>query len=717
MPRVPPLLSALSTVLLVTLPAAAQQGGAVILPDVVVQGTTAQPPDSATGPIDGYVARNSATGTKTNTPLIETPASVSVVSQEQIRNLNERTISDALDYASGVRSDTFGNDTRNDFFTIRGFPAQIDGYFLDGLQLRSPGFGTFSLEPFGLERLEVLKGPASVLYGGSNTGGIINGVSKRPITDGKQHGYLESGIDNYGNAYGAFDLSGPVSQKPDNQFFYRLDGSARGGGTQVDFINNNRFFIAPSLTWAPDAATNVTLLGSYQKDDTKGENFLPYVGTVQPAPFGRIPTSLFTSDPQLDTFQRNQAFIGYTAEHKFNDVFSLRQNLRYSDLRITDRTLYGGGYDGKPANAELERFNFIADPHIQEFAVDTSAEARFHTGVLKHDVIFGVDYKHFVDFDSDGFAFGSDLNLLNPQYYTGATSPTTRYSIFRDTEDQVGEYLQDQIKLGGFTLLLSGRHDSLSTNYNNILTPTNSANSTNDALTGRVGVIYTSPWGLAPYVTVATSFDPQLGTNSATNQNLVPTTGFLEEAGIKYQPVRDFAVTGALFNLTQNNVLTTDPNNVMNTVQTGQENSKGFEIEAKGQLTDGLKILASYTGYQLLDTKDLNTAYINKTPTNIPQNFGALFIDYTIQTGVLRGLGAGAGPRYVGGSYAAADDTYGVPGYVLADASLHYEREHWRAAINVRNLTDKTYVSSCSSTSACFYGQRRTALFSLAYKW
>lgn len=700
-------------------PAAGQQAATIQLPDVVVNAAKPRlPPDPATGPIDGLVAKQSATATKTSTPLIETPTAVSVVGREQIRDLNERTVDQALSYSSGVRANLFGFDPRNNWFTIRGFPAQVDGYFLDGLQLRSPGFGTFNLEPFDLERIEVLKGPASVLYGGSNTGGIVNAVSLRPILDGRQHGYLETGIDNYGNGYGAFDLSGPVSPKQDNQFYYRLIGLARGGGTQVDFTNNNRFFIAPSLTWAPDATTRVTFLSSYQKDDTKGQNFLPYVGSEVPAPFGRIPTSLFTSDPQLDTFQRNQAFIGYTAEHQFNSAFAVRQNLRYSDLRITDRTLYGGGYDGSPANAELERFNFIANPHVQELAVDTSAEARFHTGLLAHDFIFGVDYKHFVDFDSQGFAFGSDLNLLNPRYYTGAVSPTTRYNIFRDTEDQVGEYVQDQIKLGKFNLVLSGRHDSLDTNYNNILSPSGSVNSTDNALTGRVGLIYTTDYGLAPYVTAATSFDPQLGTNSATGRNLTPTTGFLEEVGVKYQPVgRNFEFTGALFNLTQNNVLTTDPTNVQNTIQTGQENSKGFEIEAKGHLAPGLQLLSSYTGYQLRDTRDLNPAYLGKVPTNIPQNFGALLLDYTIQSGPLKGLGGGAGPRYVGGSYAAPDDTYGVHGNVLADATLHYDRGPWRAALNVRNVLDKTYVASCSSVNACFYGERRTALFSLAYKW
>ena len=528
----------------------------------------------------------------------------------------------------------------------------------------------------------------------------------------------ETASTNYGNAYGSFDLSGPVSQRPDNPFFYRVVGLGQGGGTQVNFIDNDRLFVAPSLTWAPDTRTSVTLLGSYQKDRTQGANFLPYVGTVTPAPFGRIPTDLFTSDPGLDTFQRNQALIGYTAQHQVNDGLTLRQNLRYADLRVTDRTLYGAGYDGPASAAQLQRFNFIADPHVQEFAVDTSGEAKFRTGALRHTVVLGIDYEHYTDYDSQGFSFGSDLNLLNPQYYTGATSPTTRYSMFRDTQDQLGEYLQDQIKVGPLSLVLSGRHDGLTTDYQNQLTPANSAHSTDGAFTGRAGLIYTTDMGVAPYVTAATSFDPQLGQNAVTQQALLPVTGVLEEVGIKYQPIgSNVSLDGALFNLTQNNVLTTDPNNPMNTVQTGQERSRGFEIEAEGTLAPGLRLLASYTGYQLRDTQDLNAANVGKVPTNIPQNFGALFLDYAIQSGPLRGFGGGAGPRYVGASYASTDNTSAVPSYVLADANLHYDVQHWRGSINVRNVLDKTYVASCSSTSACFYGQRRTALFSLAYSW
>lgn len=717
MPKRLRVLLAVSTSLAAVGASAATPSDPTTLEEIVVDGGAATTVEPAKGPLDGYVAKESATGTKTATPLSETPQSIAVVGAKEMHDIGAQSVDQAVAYVSGVRGDTFGNDTRNDWFLIRGFPGQVSGYFLDGLQLYSNSFATFRVEPFGLERLEVLKGPASVLYGGSNVGGIINAVSKRPPPTAR--GYVETGINTWGNAYAAFDIGGPVAPTPDNHLFYRIEGLTRGGGTQTDFTRDERIFVAPSLTWAPDADTKLTVLGSYQRDRTNGQNFLPYVGTVVPAPFGKIPTRLFTSEPGYDRFQRNQALVGYEFEHRLNDTFTVRQNMRFSHLEIDFRTLYGGGYaGGDPASAQLTRFNFITTPVVDEVALDNQLEARFRTGPLAHVALFGLDYKHYTLADNQGFTFGPNLNLLAP-IYTGATTPTTRYILNDQRQDQLGLYAQDQARLGPLTLVLSGRHDSLSTDLvNKVALPVTRTDSTSGAFTGRAGVIWDTGLHLSPYATIATSFDPQLGTNTASGRPLVPTTGLLKEVGAKYDALDGrLALTGALFDLTQNNVLTTDPANVMNTTQTGQERSRGFELQAQGDLAAGLKVLASYTGYRLRDTLDRNPALVGKVPVNTPQNFGSLLFDYTLQDGPLRGLGFGAGPRFVGASYASADNLYGVPSYVVGDAQVHYQRGPWSASVNVSNITDLTYVASCQTTSACFYGLRRTALFRLGYAW
>ena len=663
------------------------------------------------------MATRSASGSKTDTPIIETPQAISVIGREQIEDQKAQSVVEATRYTPGVRSESFGNDSRNDWFLIRGFPGQATGYYLDGLQLYSTSFATFKLEPWGLERIEVLRGPSSVLYGGTNPGGLINAISKKPTMT--PQGNVEFGINNFGNAYGAFDVSGPIAVGGNNQFFYRINGLGRVGDTQVEYTKNDRAFIAPSLTWKPNDATTLTILGSYQRDRTNGQNFLPYVGTVVPAPFGRIPTSLFTSNPGLDKFEREQAMIGYQLEHHVNDAWTVRQNLRYNYLSVDFNTLYGLGYAAPPTTTEalLSRGNFVTTPRVGLFTVDNQAEVKFATGPLQHTMLFGLDYKRYRIDDEQGFEIGPSLNLLYP-IYTPTFPTTSRYTLSNIVQNQLGAYVQDQIRFDRFTLVLSGRHDWVNTDTNNYLFPANSSDGNERKFSGRAGLIYNSEIGLAPYVSYSRSFDPQIGLNSATQSPLEPETGEQVEVGLKYQPVGMRSFVGAsVFNLKRQNVLTTDPANVLNQIQTGEVRSRGVEFEANASLLDGLNLVGAYTVYDLETTKDLNPDNLGKVPVGVPETLGALWLDYTVQDGALKGLGVAAGVRFVGRSFADQANTYRVPGYTVADAAIHYERENWRLALNVSNLFDEVYVGSCSSTSACFYGDRRKGTLSVSYRW
>ena len=232
--------------------------------------------ESANGPVEGYTARRSMSGTKTDAALVETPQSVSVVGREQMDAQAVQSITEATRYTPGVRSETFGADSRNDWFLVRGFASQEAGYYLDGLQLLSASFATWRLEPFGMERVEAVRGPASVLFGGTNPGGLLNLVSKKPPAENM--GRVEVGINEFANGYGAVDFGGALGSGGD--LFYRVTVLGRGGGTQVRNIDNNRLFLAPSLTWAPSERTTLTVHGSYLFDQTRGQGFLPYEGTV-----------------------------------------------------------------------------------------------------------------------------------------------------------------------------------------------------------------------------------------------------------------------------------------------------------------------------------------------------------------------------------------------------------------------------------------------------
>ncbi|MGI3899522.1 MAG: TonB-dependent siderophore receptor [Janthinobacterium lividum] len=697
---------------------AAAAGTTVELETLEVHGTgkagTAY--QAATGPVQGFTATQSTAATKTGTPIVRTPQAISVVGAQQIEATRSETVPEALRYTPGVRADSFGFDPRNDWFLIRGFTAQDTGYFLDGLQLFSTAFGTFKVEPWGLERIDVLRGPSAALYGGSGPGGLIDAISKRP-TSVPFH-KIEAGVDNYGNAYGAFDLSGPVAAG--SPWSYRLAGLGRAGGTQVDFTDFDRGFIAPSLSYRPDGATTLTFLGQYQRDFTNGENFLPYQGSVRPAPYGRISTSAFTSDPAIDKFEREQAFVGYEFEHSFANNVTVRQNFRYSYLDIHDQTAYGVGYASAPSatSAELARFNFITTPRVHEVTVDNQAQASFDTFVASHTLLLGVDYKHYKLDDNQGFASAPSFNLLNHNYNVVTASPTSRYLLATDLQDQLGLYAQDQIKLGRVNVTLSGREDLVDTSMDNKLFPGLSTESNPKRFTGRAAALYETDYGLNPYVGYSTSFNPVLVTNSATQQLLRPESGEQEEVGLKYQaPTLPITASLALFNLTRSNVLTTDPTNSLNTIQTGEERSRGIEFDTTATLAEGLKAVGAFTAYSIQNTKDLNTSIVGNTPVAVPEMLSSLFLDYTIPDGAFRGVGFGAGERYTGASFADQLNQYKVPDYWLTDAALHYERDGYRAAINVQNLLDKTYVGSCSSTSACFYGDRRRITASLSYTW
>ncbi len=695
------------------------QGASTPLEAVTVEGLRGTSTESATGPVPGYVATRSASATKTDTPLIATPASIAVIGAEQIRDQNAQTLSEALRYAPGVRSEQFGSNSRLDFYTIRGFKADDTGLYLDGLQLFSTAFANFRVDPFLLERVEVLRGPASVLFGGTSPGGLVNLVSKKPLEEPFR--YVEVGGGSYSRIYTNFDLSGPVDA--DRHWLYRLTGTLRGSDTQVDFARDDRFAIAPSFTYRPDASTSLTVLSSFQLDQSNTVGgFLPYDGTVRRTAIGgvftRIPDRLFVSDLGIDRFQRQQAFLGYQFEHRVDDVWTLRQNVRYSYLDVSDERLYGAGYANPFGNAgrtELARFNFRTTPRVNLFTTDNQVEAKVDTGPLRHTILAGIDYKYYHLDDNQAFSLGPNLAIFAPNYRQ-TVAPASPYLVARTSLDQVGFYLQDQVRFGRFVLSLSGRGDVASAETRNRLTFAR-ATREDTFFSGKVGLLYESEIGISPYATYSNSFTPVAGTN-ASGALFRPETGEEIEVGAKFQPAgwNTFATVSA-FELRRNNVQTVDPTNIFNQVQTGQQKSTGMEFQLVSQPVEGLKVVGAYTVFDLRVTKDNDPTILGRTPVAIPQDFGSLYADYTFQGGVLRGFGFGAGVRYVGSSFATATNSLKVPDHVLMDASIHYDWDNWRLQANAQNLLDRRFVASCSDANSCFYGDRRRVNASLSYRW
>lgn len=669
--------------------------------------------DDPRGPIDGYVAQRSATATKTDTPLNETPQSITVIGRKQLDDLQPHTVSDAIAYAAGVYS-TPGPATIGDFFSIRGFDATGTGVYKDELQLVGYSFSGFQAENFGLERIDVLRGPAAVLFGQGGPGGIINLITKRPTE--VPFGHVETGGGSFGQKYVAFDFGGPSTT--DSHWLYRITGIGRQGGTQVDGVEDNRGYIAPAITYKPDGATSFTLLASFQYDDTgRLSPFLPYYGTVRPQALGlRIPRSFNIADPKLDTFRRTQFHIGYEFEHAFNDTFTFRQNLRYSQVESLDTLLFSGQGYSDALQTIIPRARYRLTSQARVFNVDNQLTARFDDGLFGHTFLVGLDYKRYQLHDTQaGSGPVASFDILAPNYGVPA-APIFPYLLNRDAFQQIGIYAQDQITLtDGLKLVVSGRGDFTTNDVDDKLRNTKTHQEANIG-TQRYALIYNFDSGFAPYLSYSTFFNPQVGTNIA-GTPYKPVTGDQYEAGLKYQPpASNLSATFALFDLTQSNTLTADPTNPFNQLQIGETRSKGFETQIVANINRELSLVGSFTTFDIAITRG-SIGQIGKTPVATPSTLASIFVDYTVATGDLAGFGFGAGLRYVGHSYADALNTFKVPEYILFDAAVHYVRDGWRFALNVSNIADRRYVGACSAITSCNYGEVRRFTASVGYRW
>ncbi|WP_459851321.1 TonB-dependent siderophore receptor [Dongia sp. agr-C8] len=686
-------------------PAAANtaQGGPVLLNPlpVTAEGTS----ESANGPVDGYVAERSATGTKTDTPLIETPQSITVIPREQMDTQNVERVAEALHYTAGVQPDIYGVDTRGDWISVRGFD---EGQYHDGLRTPSDGlvYGWWKVEPYGLERIEVLKGPASVLYGQTSPGGLINLVSKLPSETPIHEVQLRSGT--WWREELAADFSGPLTE--DDDLLYRVVALGRYSETQVDHAEDNRGYFAPSLTWSPNEETRVTFLADFQEDQVGSAiNFLPYEGTIQDNPHGKISTDTFTSEPGFDGHNERRYSFGYQFETTPTDQITLRQNVRYGHLDLDYRTVYGAGLQADLRT--LDRIASIAVESSNAVAVDNQAQLDLGSGRVKNTTLVGVDFwNQFSDAEfGDGPA--PSIDVYDPDYGADVAMPAISTKTYQDAR-QVGLYAQDQLAIDRWRLLAGLRYDFARTSTRDKVAQETTLQN-DEALTWRAGLLYLSELGLAPYVSYATSFKPTGGTDAG-GQPFEPETGDQYEVGLKFQPEGiKSSVTLSAFELTRQNVLTTDPNDPTNSIQTGEVRNRGIELETRLSLADGLNLLGAYT---FLDARVTETEDESQgdRPGDTPRHTASLWADYTVPEGDLQGLGFGAGVRYYGSTLSYANDLR-TPGYWLVDAAARYSWSYFTFQLNVSNLLDNVYVTACDFY--CYYGERRTVTGAVKVSW
>ena len=674
--------------------------------------------ETPTGPVIGYVAKRSAAGSKTDTAIIDTPQSISVVTNDELRNRQAETLSQALNYTPGVTSQPTSFSRTADRFRIRGMDVEsaTGGSMRDGMRLQSNSYdGT--QEPFGLERVEVLRGAASVLYGQLSPGGVINAVSKRPGNAPVREVQLQTG--SHDRKQVAVDVGGKVPGS--DTLDYRLTMLDRKSNTSQDYLNDDKLYIAPALTWRPSADTALTILSFYQKTATRFSAPMPYqlVEGIGTGPV-RIAREAFIGEPDYDKMKGDMHAIGYEFEHRFRDKVKVSHKLRYFEADVSWNYLQAQTTAAAIRNASerglLARQYSDRRERVRGIVSDTNLTGSWQLLGVDHTVLAGVD-AYQTTYDSRNFRGNAPtLNLLAYNYGQPVTVNRAR-SVDRGSRIetlQKGIYLQDQVSLGEtWTVLLGARHDWASQDQTLRRNGTR-LDKDDSATTWRAGLVYKTASGLAPYVSYSESFFPVTAA-AANGQSFKPTGGKQYEAGVRYQPPgSNMLLSAAVYELTQTDVLKYDAGNDVYR-QAGQVRSKGLELEAKADIGRGASLIASYAYTDARTTRSTIASEIGQRSEDTPFHQAALWLDYSFASLGLPQLTTGAGARYKG-STQPSGMSRSMPAYTMLDAMLSYRlSRHWQLTANLSNLANKQFTYC--EFAICSYGDKRQATATLSYQW
>lgn len=670
----------------------------------------------------GQLSRYSAL--KSDVPIMSLARSVSIIDEDRIKQRGLFRLDQTYTYSAGVFGETFGFATRGDWVRVRGFDVP---QYQDSLQSLFGNYNNARADVYTLEQVEILKGPASVLYGQGSPGGLVNLVSKRPKENSRHEIVAELG--NFQRKQLAADSTGKIGTS--DQWLYRVVGVYRDTDTQVDFVEDNTIVFAPSITWRPSEETNLTLLVNYTNTEgDTGAQFLPIQGTLLPAPNGQfVDQNFYAGDPDFNKYDTTTAAVTLLADHQINDVWSVEITSRYTDAEAdyqqawpsfqvgTNRYIFNA--DGSLyENGTVPRSFFRSDATSEQVAIDGRLRADFDTGDVSHNILVGFQHQDVTTDDAGYYAFalgydfttqGPDstfgdsfwINLFNPQY--GNVPPANLLdTLYRDNPEtdliDTGIYFSDHISYGNLNATFGLRYDDTSSETANI-------KQDDDATSLSLGLLYKTSIGLAPYINYAQSFQPVIGSNGDTNnpQPLRPQEGEQIEVGVKYQ-VNNFPATFTLtaFEIEQTNL--NDPSSLPGSFeqQRGKAEVNGIEFEGRVSFGDiGVDLNISK-----FDTENAEGFHI----ASVPENQASAWVSYEPESG----FRAGTGVRYVGSSWGGRD-LIKTPSYTLVDFMLGYHFDHWDFSINARNATDKEYQASCISRGDCFTGRARTVIGRVAY--
>ncbi|MCL5500732.1 ferrioxamine B receptor FoxA [Escherichia coli] len=653
--------------------------------------------------------------TKLETPDIETPQSVSIVTREQYEEQGATNVRQAVSYTPGVYANQIGASSRFDYIVLRGFSdGSLDNIYLDGLKMMGDTNSHSSLvvDPWFLDSIEVVRGPASVLYGRSSPGGIVALNSRKPSFDPGGEIKVFAGNNNQRGA--AFDVTGPVDDN--DRVAVRLTGMTRYADSQFDPLKEERYALMPSLTRRITDSTRLDLMAYLHRDPEGGSHSgLPYEGTVVPHAGQKISNTFYEGEDDYDKYDRRENMVGYNFEHAFDSGWSVRQKLRYLHTKVNLNQVYAAGWLN---DTELNRGYSGSDEKMNAITLDNQLDGSVETGPVNHRLLMGVDYQRRSNNVAGYYGAFPAIDAFNPVY--GADPDyITQYSSEKHKLEQTGIYVQDQMSLNKWRLTLGGRHDQVK------VTNVNKLNDTSDTLdqghySSRAALLYLFDNGIAPYVSYSTAFTP----TSFTDENgkiLEPMKGKQWEAGLKFEPEGTQTMYSAsVFRINQKNIATkeepTDPYRSI-----GEIESEGVELEAVGQLTDNLRLQAAYT-YTDIRYKKSSPEEQGKRAVYAPRNQASAWLSYDVKSGPLDGLTVGSGVRYVNGITSDRQNTHTLPSYTLVDLAVGYDLSKvglkgLSAQVNVNNLTDKSYIAACNSLSYCYFGAERSIVGSLSYKF
>lgn len=680
-----------------------------VLAEQVASGTTQLGAIRVADKAEGdYVAASSSSATKTDTPVKETAASISIVTAARMEEQAVKSIPEALRYTAGVVSEYRGASNAGDEAIVRGF-----GYvprFVDGL---SVGSGT--IEPWLLESVAVLKGPASLLYGQSNPGGLIDMTTKAA----------------YGQEINRFGLATGSGSRAESRFDFarnlegtdlswRVVGLASRADTQEDGLKSRRLAIAPSLLWAPSETTSLTVSARYQREPDAGyRNFRERLGTETSTRYGRIPSDFLVGDPAHERSASTSLSLGYSFEHAFSPDLIFRQKARISNVESTRDTLVWGSLAADQRT--ISRTASDSESENDQALIDNQLETRFGFAGFEHVLLGGFDVQYTRATSLSWRGRANPIDWLAPVYGNVVLTGYGQSGDSLSRTRQQGVYLQDQLTHGRWHLVAGLRYDRASNESLNYLAGTRSPDIDNEAVTGRIGALYAFDNGFAPYISYSTSFEPVTQAPQAGEGTFDPTEGEQLEVGVKWsRPDDSLMVTASVYDLRQTNVLKSiDGTTPTAYEQVGEIKSRGFELEAQGRISRNLSLIGAYSYNDSKISESNKPAEVGMKNDRVPRHQASLWGKYLFDNGLDIALGA----RHTGTSW-ARNNAFSVSRYTLLDLALGYECGKLdprcaglRGQVNVSNLTDKFYAASCSGAYACFVGNERVITASLDYQW